>query len=282
MHKVFIYVPAFGESVTTATFKGVVALVQALGNKQVATALSTFSFPDIAESRAIATTVWYDTMVDSDYLLFIDADMAFPPELVLDMLLFGEPLVGTLYPQRRVPLSWAGSGTGATTTQRRGNFMEVEGVGMGCTLMRRDVIATLLARMPQIVDERIDLHPAAGLLKQAGAKRLIRAFEKLDFPDRGIISEDLSFCIRWRQCGGQVWAAIGHRMSHVGPYDYAGSYLEHVTEIEKKAQEEAAKQAEQQKADEPELPLAALRVVAGKVEPILGVTGHTVRPVAAE
>jgi hypothetical protein len=38
----------------------------------------------------------------------------------------------------------------------------------------------------------------------------------------------LSFCIRWRQCGGRVWASIGHKFSHVGPYDYAGRYLDSV------------------------------------------------------
>jgi hypothetical protein len=86
----------------------------------------------------------------------------------------------------------------------------------------------MLEQMPQLVDNRIGLHPAFETIKNAGANRLIRAFEKLDIPDRGLISEDLAFCVRWRQCGGQVWANINHRISHVGPYDYAGRYLDAV------------------------------------------------------
>jgi hypothetical protein len=152
--------------------------------------------------------------------------MGFAPDLVTDMILFDEPLIGAIYPQRKMPLSWAGSGTGATQTERRGNFMLVEGVGMGCTLIRRDLVTKMLEKMPELVDVRLGLHPAGATLQQAGTNRLIRAFEKMDMPERGVVSEDLSFCLRWAQCGGQTWAAIGHRMSHVGPFDYAGRYLD--------------------------------------------------------
>ena len=106
--------------------------------------------------------------------------------------------------------------------------MLVEGVGMGCTLIRRDLVTRMLEKMPELVDTRLHLHPAGDTIRQAGSNRLIRAFEKLDLPERGIVSEDLSFCIRWQQCGGETWAAIGYKISHVGPYDYAGRYLDQV------------------------------------------------------
>jgi len=77
-----------------------------------------------------------------------------------------------------------------------------------------------------LIDTRLALHPAGETLRQTGTNRLIRLFEKLDIPDRGLVSEDLSFCIRWQQCGGEVWANIGHKISHVGPYDFAGRYLD--------------------------------------------------------
>ena len=152
--------------------------------------------------------------------------MGFAPDLVTDMLLFNEPLVGAVYPQRKLPLSWAGSGTGASQTERRGDFMLVEGVGFGCTLIRRDVIAKMIEKYPELIDTRLHLHPAGETLRGAGTNRLLRFFEKMDIPERGIVSEDLSFCIRWRECGGQVWANIGHKMSHVGPHDYSGRYLD--------------------------------------------------------
>jgi hypothetical protein len=223
---VFIFVPAFGQIVTATTFLTTHALRQHLNDKGIGGGISTLSFPDIAELRSMAMTIWYDTMPNCDYLLFIDADMGFAPDIVTDMMLFDEPLIGAIYPQRKMPLSWAGSGTGASTTERRGNFMLVEGVGFGCTLIRRDLVTKMLEKMPEIVDTRLTLHPAGETLRNAGTNRLIRAFEKLDLPERGVVSEDLSFCLRWKQCGGQTWASVGHRMSHVGPFDYSGRYLD--------------------------------------------------------
>lgn len=223
---VFVFVPAFGQQISACTFLTTHALRQHLDSKGMGGGISTMSFPDIAELRSMAMTIWYDTMPNVEYLLFIDADMGFAPEIVTDMVLFDEPLIGAIYPQRKMPLSWAGSGTGSSSTERRGNFMLVEGVGMGCCLIRRDLVARMIAQMPDLIDKRLALHPAGETLRQAGTSRLIRAFEKLDLPERGVVSEDLSFCLRWARCGGQTWGAIGYKISHVGPYDYAGRYLD--------------------------------------------------------
>lgn len=225
---IFIFVPAFGQQITATTFLTTHALRQHLMTKGIGGGISTLSFPDIAELRSMAVTVWYDTMPNSSHILFIDADMGFPPDLVTDMVMFNEGVVGAVYPQRKLPLSWAGSGTGAEATQRKGDFMQVEGVGFGCTLIRRDVITKMIEKYPELIDTRLHLHPAGDTLRQTGTNRLLRFFEKMDIAERGLISEDLSFCIRWRNCGGEVWASIGHRMSHVGPYDYAGRYLDMV------------------------------------------------------
>lgn len=242
-HKVFIFVPAFGQQITAATFLATHALQQHFASKSIGGGISTLSFPDIAELRAMATTIWYDAMPDSTHLLFVDADMGFPPEMVTDMMLFDEPIVGTIYRQRKEQLGWAGSGTGTAQTERRGNFMVVEGVGMGVTLIRRDMITKMIEAYPHMIDTRLHLHPAGETMKQAGATRLLRFFEKLDIPDRGMISEDLSFCIRWNQIGGKVWAAIGYRINHVGPYDYHGRYLDIVEAQEAQAAQISAQQA---------------------------------------
>lgn len=232
---VFVYVPAFGQMISAATFLSTHAIVNNFRMKGIGGGVGSMSFPDIAELRSMVLTIWYDAMPTHSHLLFIDADMGIPPELPTDMLLFNEPLVGTIYAQRKYPISWAGSGSGSPNVERRGDFIKVEGVGMGCTLIRRDVVTKMLEVMPELVDTRLALHPAGETLRQAGTNRLIRAFEKLDLPERGLVSEDLSFCIRWARCGGETWAAIGHRISHVGPHDYQGRYLD-VIEAQQQAQ----------------------------------------------
>lgn len=234
-YNIFVFVPGFGQIISAPTFLATHALSQHFMAKGIQMAVSTLSFPDIAELRSMAMTIWYDTMPNSSHMLFIDSDMAFPPDMVTDMLMFDEPLVGCIYAQRKLPQSWAGSGTGQPMAERRGGFMRVEGVGMGCTLIRREVITAMLEKMPHLIDTRLNLHPAGETIRQAGSNRIIRAFEKLDLPERGLVSEDLSFCIRWNQCGGQTWACIGHRISHVGPFDYQGRYLDVVEAQERQA-----------------------------------------------
>lgn len=236
-HHVLIHVPAFGQIWTTATSLTTHSLRDHLHQKGMATGISSLSFPDIAELRGMVTAIWYDTMPHSDYLLFIDADMGFTADHVVDMILFNEPLVGTIYPQRKLPVSWAGSGTGSSVTERRGNFIQVEGVGFGITLMKREVIARMdeyyrdkpiMDGCEGLWDYRIALHPAGDTIRSTGGRRIFRGYEKMNIRERGLISEDLSFCIRWRDCGGQTWAHVGSKISHVGPFDYSGRYLDTV------------------------------------------------------
>lgn len=224
-NSILVCIPAFGHMISAATFLSTHHLQSTLISKGIGTGITTMSFPDIAELRSMFLTIFHDT-VQASHFLMVDADMGFQPNLIEEMLMLDEPIVGTIYPHRRLPQTWVGSGTGEAMAARRGNFMEVEGVGMGITLIRRDAVIKMVESFPDLIDTRIQMHPAFDLLRGAGCSRLIRMFEKLDLPERGVVSEDLSFCIRWRQLGGKVWASIGHRVSHVGQHDFAGRYLD--------------------------------------------------------
>jgi hypothetical protein len=51
----------------------------------------------------------------------------------------------------------------------------------------------------------------------------------------------MSFCYRWiNQCGGEIWANVNHRISHVGPFDYAIRYAS-ILEAKAKADDDAFK-----------------------------------------
>jgi hypothetical protein len=258
--KVLVFVPAFGGNISATTFLTTHQLREMFLIKGIGSGISTMSFPSIDELRSMYLTIFNDAITDATHLLMIDADIGFPPELVLDMLLFNEPLVGGCYAKRTLPLAWTPSGFGGPTAEVRAGHMKVEGIGMGVTLIRRDCVQKLMEQYPELIDTRIELHPAYAMFKQAGIKRLLRMFQPLDIPERGVLSEDLSFCKRWERCGGTVWANINHRISHVGPYDFAGRYMDEV----EKHQAAAVQQAAQPVEAAAQNMLSAMEAVAGK------------------
>lgn len=229
---VLIMVPAYREKVSTATFMTVPHVVVTLMQHGVRCLIGTGSICDPAEARNIALTLWYDTCPAS-HMLFVDDDMGFSPDLVLDILALNEPLVGALYRHREDPVTWVGSGIPiagipAQWPVRNGHFIEVEAVGMGCTLIRRDVIAAMLEKWPELSDTRILGARDIEYMAKKGLKRIIRAFDRLDIPERGRLTEDVSFCVRWRELGGKVWAATGHEIEHVGNASFKGAFLDWV------------------------------------------------------
>jgi hypothetical protein len=232
--KLFVFVPAFRNQMTASTMLTTHALSQACMVRGVGFTIASMSWPDIGDLRGMAVTYFYDLLKEATHLLFIDDDMAFPPELVLDMLMFNQPVVGAMYPKRTLPLEFAGSGP--KDAQSMGGFLKVDGVGMGVTLIRRDAIDIMLQKMPEIVD--VDV---SGIERVFGTKidRLIRAFEPVRTP-RGKMSEDFSFCQRWRDCGGEVWAACHHPIKHIGDYAYEGCFRDWSIQ---RAAEEATQQA---------------------------------------
>jgi FkbM family methyltransferase len=223
MTAVLAFVPAYKNQLTGTTLLTTHALANGLRQRGIEWGISSISNPDVEWVRNWALTHWYDKLPRYSHILFIDDDMGFMPDLVLDMLAFGEPVVGGLYPKKTADRQWAVSGL--PRPQMRGPYIECEGIGAGCLLIRRDAITTMLEKMPELSDTRPHTIDSA-LFREAEVTRLIRAFDKINDPARGTVSEDISFGRRWRDCGGQVWAATHHKIVHVGPYEFADTYSE--------------------------------------------------------
>lgn len=228
---VLLAIPAYGNQVSIATLNTTHSLIQMFSSKGIRGGIAAFSYPDVSESRNILLTGWYDGCPDATHLLFIDSDMGFSPLVVEQMLVFNEPMVGAIYPKKTLPVQWAASGLAEKDVKRNGNFMTVAGLGMGCFLIRRDAIDTMLEKMPELIDTRMQFHAAKDML----GGRIIRAFDPFDNPDdnqAGKLSEDLAFCQRWRTCGGDVWASLDNEIEHVGNYSYKANYIQHILEKE--------------------------------------------------
>lgn len=222
MTAILMFCPTYKNQLTGSTLLATHALGTHLRSRGIEYGITAISNPDVEWVRNWGVTLFYDKLKQYSHLLMIDDDMSFMPDVVTDMLAFGEPVVGALYPKKTAEREWAVSGL--PNPQFRGPFIEVEGLGCGCFLIRRDAITTMLEKMPELSDTRPHTTDSA-LFRESGITRLIRAFDKINDPKRGTVSEDISFGRRWRECGGQVWAATHHQMVHVGPHEYTDTYI---------------------------------------------------------
>jgi len=186
---------------------------------------------------------------DATHLLFLDGDIGFVPEQVLDLLDLARSderlaVIGAPCPKRainwRLVAAAAARGLGqadpAQLERYSGVFamdmldpaaglrldqpLELKRLGTGLMLIRRDVIATLCERHPEL---RYPVEP-----QDRGEHRLddhiFALFQPMFDAETGhLLSDDYAFCHRARDAGFRIWAAPWMRTSHTGPARFAAA-----------------------------------------------------------
>lgn len=148
-----------------------------------------------------------------DHLLWLDADMRFPPDLFVRLLLRRRDIVGINYAKRKIPttfvaikkIGWDGSGSQRLVTNEKSEGLEeADAVGFGALLVNVGVLRTLPdpKKSPWFFFEWM---PEIG--QQVG--------------------EDVWFCRLVKQHGHKIWVDhdLSKKCSHVGQWEYR---LEHV------------------------------------------------------
>ncbi len=141
------------------------------------------------------------------HLLFVDSDMAWSAADAQKLFDTGEDFVGGTYcrkgPSR--PL------TAHLLPSRKGDLIEATHVGTGFLLVSRGAIEKMLTVFAA------DRYSTGG--KEYTALFLQNIHEG---------TEDLAFCRKWRECGGQVWMHTGVVLPH---YDGNTAYVADVSEF---------------------------------------------------
>ncbi len=172
------------------------------------------------------------------HLLFIDADIGFEPEQVFRLLDFDVPMSAAVYPIKRIdwdkvaataragrePLHAAAlsymvefldSGPIAT----RDGFAKVSYAGSGFLMIRREALLAMIERYPELRYAH-DHKPNDKLSGSPWRSALFNCM--IDEQSGAYLSEDFSFCRRWTAMGGEIWADLQSRLTHVGAVDFTG------------------------------------------------------------
>jgi hypothetical protein len=236
-----IATPAYGDIFYTPYVQSMFRLHRALGPAGWTLSFASIAYADIAEARNFLLTHWYDK-TDASHLLFVDADMGFDGQLVPEMLAIDKPVTGVIYPRRQINLerlaerAAAGESPGRAiagahdfivrpvrgrTPARMKGFVEVEACGTGIMLIERSCVTALLKQQPRLSDKD---GPGNSPIA-SGLARLIRAFDPVTV-DGARLSEDFSFCRRWRDCGGEVWARADKPVTHIGMHRFQARFVD--------------------------------------------------------
>jgi hypothetical protein len=86
--------------------------------------------------------------LDSEYVLWLDSDMTFPATTAVRMLAHNEPVVAANYVRRTSPLKGVayksiGNWNSWLSFDKTEFLAEVEGVGMGCFLMKTEIFSKI-------------------------------------------------------------------------------------------------------------------------------------------
>lgn len=218
--KIFIAVPSM--DTLPALFCQSLALLQRAGDTKIGFEVGSLVY--VARNSLARQAI----KAEADYVLWLDSDMVFAPDLLQRMLKVCQeekidfltslcfrrkpPYTPCLFDKLDLLPDDKGAAFSAFLSVPEGRF-KVGGCGFAGVLLSTDVILSV------------------------GSKFDGRLFDPL--PGMG---EDLSFCWRARQCGYDIWCDSDIELGHVGQMVVNRSYFEAYQEAEERAKELNGKQ----------------------------------------
>ena len=167
----------------------------------------------ISRARNIAVKTFLQSQCTD--LLFIDADMGWEPDAVLNLLGSGKDMVAVAGPRKQHPLSFCAllEGPPVNTCKETG-LIRAEYVGTGFMLLTRTCVQKMWDSYPEL----------AYLDGDTNAE--FRALFDTSLWEKRYWSEDYTWCRRWRDIGGEIWVDPRMRLEHVGNFVYAGKFAD--------------------------------------------------------
>lgn len=189
---------------------------------------------------------------DATHLMFIDADITFKSQYILDMLAADKDVIAGSYPLKTI--NWEGikqmqdsmNGEASVeqlkkasvhtvinvtrpdqdlvnqqqTVQVVNGLVEVYDAGTGFMLIKREVIEKMQNAYPETMyysdkDFSLDL----------AERKRYALFDTMIDQDGRYLSEDYTFCRRWQGLAGKIYVDIRAVLNHTGTHTFAGAPL---------------------------------------------------------
>jgi hypothetical protein len=177
---------------------------------------------------------------DGTHLFFVDADIGFQPESVLRLLDLDVEMAAGMYPVKAI--DWAklraAADLGATGEELRSAGLNFVGVpctgidreeqsgfvtgkyaGTGFMMLKRSAVERMVKEYPETRYRAAQTFPKPAV----ESSNLYNLFDCMIDPETGVyLSEDYTFCHRFRRIGGKVWLDTQSQLRHEGAMEFSG------------------------------------------------------------
>jgi hypothetical protein len=210
MSKIHFMTPCYGGQITEVCFSSylqwTIMAMQNNLNFQIDT-LSNESNVNRARNSCAAKFL----AGNATHLMFVDADIQFNPQDIVKLVGHDKDIVGGIYPQKTLPPKMVVNTL--KDGRQEGDLVEVGTLGTGFMLIKRSVFEQMISEGAQKYTDAIGLSS-------------VENDHQYDFFNCTIdtqgryLTEDWSFCRRWRELGGTIWADTTVALAHVGYYRF--------------------------------------------------------------
>lgn len=238
--RLFIGTPAYGGMITVHYMQSIFALLY----QETITDLNVMLRVEANESlitrgRNTIVAAFLDLPPEpEDFMMFIDADIGFSVSQIKRMLDFNRDVVIGMCPLKKINYDQAArdrfnAGEPLETAQLRyigvpcdgEEFKLIDGFvtgiygGTGFMMIKRGALELMTAKYPETHYTAAHNSPSDNQ-----SSNLFSLFDCMIEPETGhYLSEDYTFCYRWRKLGGTVWLDTRSKLTHVGPYAFEGN-----------------------------------------------------------
>lgn len=165
--------------------------------------------------------------------LFIDADMGWNHELIVRLMCSGHDVCGAVGVRKQEKLAFCCNPFDPPVFHPVTGFMGVQHMGFAFTMIKRTVIEKLCASYVDLQYNTGSSPPEWALFLDILWKRFPN-----QLPER--MSEDYSFCQRWKAIGGDIWIDPDAALIHAGRKLYTGAPRDVLIEVPVDAPKETA------------------------------------------
>lgn len=216
---VYIGLPMYGGMCSEPTFTGLLRFAIIATKLKINFTMDTIYNESLIPRARNNLVAKFLSCPTATHLLFIDVDLGFDAEAILQLLCNNQDIVGGLYPKKSLPISYVVN-TVKQPNNIGENMVEVSTLGTGFMMIKRHVIEKMIAAHPEL-KYKDDI----GYNKDCESN-MYALFDTAIDPNQHYLSEDWTFCYRWIQMGGHIYADTSIKLDHTGFYKFPGDPAE--------------------------------------------------------